>query len=419
MSILPSPPAVSPAVQRRITVTLFVVQSIFGAAMIATFTLTSIVAARLSGFESLAGVPSTLVLGGRAFIGYPIGWVMDHHGRRPAFVIGYALGIVGMLISAWAIMRSSFWLFCVGAAVIGMGRGISEQTRYAAAEVYPPSQRAKVIGWLVFAGTIGSIGGPLLVPPSSGWVASFGLDPQTGPFVLAAFLSCFALALTFFFLRPDPLVIGRQMDDSQQTNQAIVPARPLGEIFANNAVRLAVASMVIGQLVMTLIMVITPLHMAHHNHGLQAVSLVLMAHTLGMFGLATVTGWLIDRLGRLSMIMIGGIVLAIASLLTPLSTNMLVLAFALFLLGLGWSFCFVAGSALFADSVAANERGRAQGFSETLVAIASGAGSLGTGVAFQYGGIIMVSAIGLAFSLIFLAGALWSAQRRQLVTVSQ
>jgi len=54
-----------------------------------------------------------------------------------------------------------------------------------------------------------------------------------------------------------------------------------------------------------------------------------------------------------------------------------------------------------------------------LVAIASGAGSLGTGVAFQYGGIIMVSAIGLAFSLIFLAGALWSAQRRPLMTVSQ
>jgi MFS family permease len=198
-----------------------------------------------------------------------------------------------------------------------------------------------------------------------------------------------------------------------------VPARPLGEIFASNAVRLAVASMVIGQLVMTSIMVITPLHMAHHNHGLQAVSLVLMAHTLGMFGLATVTGWLIDRLGRLSMIMIGGVTLAIASLLTPASTSMFVLAFALFLLGLGWSFCFVAGSALFSDSVAANERGRAQGFSETLVAIASGAGSLGTGVAFQYGGIVMVSAIGLAFSLIFLAGALWSSQRRQLVTAGE
>ncbi|MDQ3247700.1 MAG: MFS transporter, partial [Chloroflexota bacterium] len=407
---MPNPP-VDPAVQRRITVTLFVVQSIFGAALIATFTLTSIVAARLSGFESLAGVPSTLVLGGRALIGYPIGWIMDRYGRRPAFVIGYALGAVGMLISVSGIVQASFWLFCAGAGVIGMGRGISEQTRYAAAEVYPPHQRAKVIGWLVFAGTIGSIGGPLLVPPSSGWVARFGLDPQTGPFVLAAVLSVFALALTFFFLRPDPLVIGRQMDDAQQTKHNTAPARPLREIFAGSAVRLAVAAMVIGQLVMTSIMVITPLHMAHHNHGLQAVSWVLMAHTLGMFGLATVTGWLIDRLGRASMIMIGGATLAVASLLTPVSTNMWVLAFALFLLGLGWSFCFVAGSALFSDSVAAHERGRAQGFSETWVALASGAGSLGTGVAFHYGGIVMVSAIGLAFSLIFLAGAFWSAQQ--------
>ena len=55
--------------------------------------------------------------------------------------------------------------------------------------------------------------------------------------------------------------------------------------------------MVVGQLVMTLVMVITPVYMYHLNHTTGEISLVFMAHTLGMFGLATVTGWLIDRLG--------------------------------------------------------------------------------------------------------------------------
>jgi MFS family permease len=154
--------------------------------------------------------------------------------------------------------------------------------------------------------------------------------------------------------------------------------------------------------------------MHHHNHNLKAVSWVLMAHTLGMFALAPLTGWLIDQLGRLSMIVIGGVVLVVASAITPFSTEMNYLAVALFLLGLGWNFTFIAGSSLLADAVAAHERGRVQGFSESLVALASGVGSLSTGFAFSFGGIILVSAIGLACSLIFIAGALWFTQRRQL-----
>src|SRR5690606_31412916 len=189
--------------------------------------------------------------------------------------------------------------------------------------------------------------------------------------------------------------------------QGNVSARPMSEIFASNRLRLAVAALVIGQLVMTMIMVITPLHMDHHNHNLRAISWVLMSHTLGMFALAPVTGWLIDRLGRASMIMLGGGVLVVSSIMTPLSNDMAFLAIALFLLGLGWNFTFIAGSSLMADSLAPNERGRTQGFSESLVALASGTGSLGTGAAFAYGGIFLVSVIGLACSLTFVAGAMW------------
>jgi MFS family permease len=402
--------------QWRITGTLFAVQSLFGAAMIATFTVTSIVAAQLSGFESLAGLPATLVLGGRALIGYPVGWIMDNYGRRPGFVLGYFLTTVGSLWSAWAIYQLSFWQFCLGATLMGMGRGISEQTRYAAAEVHPPASRAKVIGLLVWAGTIGSVGGPLLVGPMGRLAQSYGLAAETGPFLASLVIAATATLLTFLLLRPDPLQISRQLGYEPKQTHSAQAGRPLAEIFANPNLRLAVASLVIGQLVMTMIMVITPLHMAHHQHDLQAVSWVLMGHTLGMFGLAPLTGWLIDRLGRLTMIMTGGLVLVVASLLAPLSTGFFYLIIALFLLGLGWNFTFIAGSSLMSDSLAASERGRAQGFSESLVALASGAGSLGAGAAFAYGDMLLVSAIGLACSLAFMAAALWASQRRLVAT---
>jgi hypothetical protein len=60
-----------------------------------------------------------------------------------------------------------------------------------------------------------------------------------------------------------------------------------------------------------------------------------------------------------------------------------------------------------------------QGFSESLVALASGIGSLGTGAAFAYGGILLVSAIGLACSLVFVATAMWLNQRQELATVGK
>ncbi len=405
---------VSPSIQRRITGTLFATQSIFSAALLETFILTSIVAAQLSGRESLAGVPGTLNLASRAFIGYPVAWLMDRHGRRAGFVIGYLLGAIGAALSAYAIMGQSFFGFCVGAIVIGMGRGISEQTRYAAAEVYPQDQRGKVIGWIVSAGTVGSIAGPLLVGPSSDWAMRLHLNMAIGPFVLAALMAVVAVILTFAGLRPDPLVISRQFADSEPTKQAKAPNRPMREIFAGSRLRLALGAMVIGQFVMTLIMAITALHMEHHGHDLQNISWVLMAHTLGMFGLAIVTGWLINRIGQVNMIVIGSVVLAVAAFLTPLSPHFMPLVVALFLLGLGWNFCFIAGSSLLTNSLASHERIRAQGFGDTFVAVASGVASLGSAIVFAYGGIILVCGLGLAFTLIFMVGAFWSIQRYQL-----
>ena len=88
------------------------------------------------------------------------------------------------------------------------------------------------------------------------------------------------------------------------------------------------------------------------GHGLEIVGLVIGAHTLGMFGLAPVSGRLADRLGAPLVIGVGCAVLAFAGLLaaaTP-AVSGAPLAVPLFLLGVGWSLTFVAGSRLLASS---------------------------------------------------------------------
>ena len=393
---------------RRITNALFVSQSMFAAAMIASFTLTSIIAADLSGNDKLAGLPSTMSLIGRAAVAYPLGWLMDRLGRRITVAGGFFFGALGALISTLAIIWQSFPLFMFGSLIFGMGRASSDQSRYIAAEVQPSNNRAKTIGFIVFAGTIGSVLGPRLVGPASSWAESWGLHSYTGPSLIGMVLTFVAGLIVLAFVYPDPLQVGKIMREQEEkvvsgSEDVKRETRPLLTIFRHPSVQLAILAMVIGQLVMTLLMTITPLHMNHNSHDIDAVGWVLMAHTLGMFGLASVTGWLIDRVGPVRVIAFGGLILVLACVLTPLSADFWPLVIALFLLGLGWNFCFVAGSSLLTSALSLEEKARTQGATEALSALASGLGSASSGFFYSWGGMLLVAAFGLALTLAVLA----------------
>ena len=401
-------------VRRRIIGVLFVVSSLAAAAQVAYFTLMPIIAADLSGSDSAAGVPSTLGLVFRALTTYPLGWLMGRVGRRLGLSLGLFVGMLGTAVSAWAIGVGHFWIFAFGAGVAGVARGASDLSRYAAAEVSPPQQRAKIIGWIVFAGTIGALMGPILVAPAAELAGRLGLVYETGPFWAATLVLFLAIVLTFVFVRPDPLEISRQMAMAERQEQGDlpeIPARPVHQLMKSWNVRLGMTSMAIGQLVMTMIMVITPLHMSHTGHGIDSISFVILAHQLGMFGLSSLTGWLVDRFGPATVIIGGSAVLVTASMLSPLGTSVPFLTLSLFLLGLGWNLCFIAGSALLAVGLAPAESVRLQGMGDTWASAASAVGSLSSGFLFAMGTMSLVGAVGLGFSLSLIAAWVLSRQR--------
>jgi MFS family permease len=90
-----------------------------------------------------------------------------------------------------------------------------------------------------------------------------------------------------------------------------------------------------------MVMVMTSLHMRDHQHALGSISLVIGAHTFGMFAFSVISGRLADRHGRVPVIAAGSAALILACLAAPLSPDVLPLAASLFLLGLGWNFCYV------------------------------------------------------------------------------
>lgn len=395
---------------------LFLAQGLFTAGVIASFTLSPVIAAELSGREGAAGLPTTITLIGRAAMAFPAGWLMDRAGRRLGLSLGFILGAAGGLLSVLAIIQGSFPVFLAGALLLGVMRGTAEQGRYAAAEVYPLSQRARVIGVIVFAGTLGAIGGPLLVGPSGTLVALWGLPVTAGPYVATAAFMALAMLLIFLMLRPDPAHLRHLLESShaeEESDSAVI--FPIHTILRRPAVQLAVASLVIGQLVMTMLMVITPLYMDHQHHGPELISWVIMAHTLGMFGLSGFTGWMTDRLGRYVTIFAGGGLLALSAVMAPVVSGVPLLALALFLLGLGWNFSFVAGSSLLTDAVSAEEQGRVQGASEMVIGLAAGAGSLGAGILFEQAGILLPAAVGLSLSVALMGMTVLSGPLQQLV----
>jgi MFS family permease len=398
------------SVRQRLLAVLFVAQSLFSAGQIAVFTLTAIVATRLSGTESTAGLPSSIVTFAQAFAALPLAILMGRYGRRHGLTLSYIAGTLGGIAGVLAIVQSDFNLLLLSAALMGMGRAGSDMGRFAVAEIFAPQERGRMMGRLVFASTIGAVGGPLLVGPASRLMSSFGLPEDAGVWVGMAVFSALATLIIFVLLRPDPMQISRSMavaEDAENDGKIKAPARPLRQLFMLPAVQLAILAMLVSQTVMVVLMVMTPLHMDHHQHSRDSISMVIAAHTLGMFGLSALTGYLIDRFGRIPMLVLGGLTLIASALLAPVSTNEYVLALALFLLGLGWNFGYVAGSSLLADALQGSERARVQGINDSLVFFVAGFGSLSSGPLFATGGFFAVSMGGLVLTLLMLVLIFW------------
>ena len=173
-------------------------------------------------------------------------------------------------------------------------------------------------------------------------------------------------------------------------------------------------AMVLGQVVMVAVMVITSLHMKDHKHMLTDISTVISAHTFGMYAFSVISGRLADKWGRAQVILTGaGVSCSRASL--PAFAGCSAPGGFLFLLGLGWNFCFVGGSTLLADQLSPAERARTQGANDLLVGLASATGSLSAGIIFSALGYALVAAIGAGLALIpifFSIQLLWNQSRK-------
>ncbi len=126
-----------------------------------------------------------------------------------------------------------------------------------------------------------------------------------------------------------------------------------------------------------------------------------------MFAPSIITGQLIDRFGASKVIIAGAFLLVLSGIFAPMSMHVIPLALALFVLGLGWNFCFVGGSALLSSQLLPAERSRTQGINDLLINATSATASLSSGAIFAAIGYLAVGTIGAVLSMIPLFLTTW------------
>lgn len=386
----------------RITAGLFLAHALGSAGVIAIYTVAAIAGAELSGRTSLAGLPGAAMQIGGAGAALLVGGLTERLGRRNGLSAAAAIGTAGMLATVLAATQGAFPWILVGLMLAGSANAAVKFARFTAAEVQPHARRGRAVAIVVMGGTVGSVLGPLLVPPSGAWTASLGWGELTGPFLAA--LASFTLAGIAFaaFLHPEPREIAARIETSGGAVDDVRPARTLRELTRDPGVVTAFVTLVLAQAVMVMVMGITSLHMHDHQHGLGAISAVFSGHTLGMFAFSLVSGWATDRFGRIPVLATGGVLLIVSCLLAPLSPAFVPLFVALFLLGYGWNLCYVAGSALLSDHLSTAERSATQGTTDLALGAVSAASTMTGGVVFAASGFAVMSLAGAVASAILL-----------------
>ncbi len=369
---------------RRNTILLVLAQGSVQVAFPVLLVVGSVEVARLSGRDASTGVLNALYFLAAAGGAAAMGRTMDRRGRRPGLLASYALLLLAGVVGAVSVAAGSWWGLLVCAVPFGAGLGGANLARGAVADMYPPERRARAVGLVMAAGTVGAVGSPFLVAALQAVDLGAERDVLPWSLVLLGALGAFVCVLA---VRPDPRDLAVGSPDEGR------PAGARLEVLRVPAVRVAILFAAVGQMAMIGVMGVTPIALHHHDVGPAAVSAVIGFHIAGMFAFSPLVGALLDRTSHRAGLFAGGLTTLAGSLLAATEAGAVVIGVGLFAIGLGWCATFLGATAVISDATGPSERAGALGLSDLVVSLTSAAAGLGGALVFDGAG---YRALGLA-----------------------
>jgi MFS family permease len=346
---------------RRIRRALVAGQVFAGIGLGSAVSVGSLLAAHVAGGESAAGLAATMSTLGSAVAAIPLARVAMQRGRRRALTIGASVAVLGVSLVIVAGGLMSLPLVLLGLLGLGVGGAVNLQARFAVTDYSSAENRGRDLSMVVWATTIGAIIGPNLNGIGVVIGDALGMPELTGPFIFTVAAQLAAASMYWWG-------IGPHVPTVTVTKTAATTAAKL-----SRAVPFAIAVIGLGHATMVAVMAMTPVHLVHDGATVGEASFVISLHVAGMYALSPVFGILSDKIGRVPVLILGQVVLAISLALTAFfPMDHTIVTIGLVLLGLGWSANTVAGSALIGELSQGPKRLTIQGRSDAAMS-ASGA----------------------------------------------
>ncbi|MGE6400303.1 MFS transporter [Bacillus cereus] len=395
---------------KRTLIIVSISQMFGGAGLAAGITVGALLAQQMLGTDAYAGLPAAMFTMGSAVAAFFVGKLSQKYGRRIGLATGFIVGGLGAIGVVLAALTNNIILLLVSLLIYGSGTATNLQARYAGTDLADKKQRATAISITMVMTTFGAVAGPNLVGVMGEFAHSIGIPNLAGPFILSAAAFILAGLVLFVMLRPDPLIIANIIERYKQEHTYKGQSVTNETLENKRGITVGAIVMILTQIVMVAIMTMTPVHMGHHGHGLSAVGLVIGFHVGAMYLPSLVTGMLIDKIGRTTMSIAGGVILLAAGVIAAIapSESLLLLIVALSLLGLGWNLGLISGTAQIVDSTTPSTRAKTQGKIDVFIALAGASGGAMSGMVVANSSYAALSLAGGVLALLLIPVVIWS-----------
>jgi len=302
----------------------------------------------------------------------------DRYGRRPALLAGLLISAIAYVIFAYS---STLWLLLISRVVQGFGGGTIGVVQAYVADASDPNDRAKSLGWLSAATSLGAVVGPAIGSVLIHWGRH---APGIASAIFCVLISIFA-AIYLRESNEDALTTSERQIPHQTSASAVwsVIARP-----KEPAQRLIwIYAVGIGAFYGTAptlpLILADRLPITEANVGF----FVMYLGGMGVIVRAGILGRMIEWLGEVRLTRLGLVLLATGLAMVAAVHSYLTLAIALTLMPLGTAFVFPCVTAMLSRVVPKKHRGLYMGVQHTFGGVSRVVFPLAAGIAMDHLGL--------------------------------
>ncbi|HYK89384.1 MAG TPA: MFS transporter [Acidobacteriota bacterium] len=288
------------------------------------------------------------------------GRVSDRYGRRPALLIGLAASAAAYLVFGFA---DAVWLLFASRIIQGAGGGTTGVAQAYVADTVPPENRARALGWLSAASSVGVMVGPAIGSFAAHW-------GQAAPGLVAAGLCLINVGFAWKWL-PESKSLSSAGTAASRSRPAWGAAWMILRNPGGPVPRL-IYIYAVGMLAFSMLTSVLSLYMgARFGFTEQTIGYVfLYVGLLSVVMRSMLLGLIVDRVGEAWTVRIGTFTLVIGLLAYPAAGTLWSLAAIIPFVPVGTALLFPSTTSLMSQASARSELGTTMGIAQTYAGIA-------------------------------------------------